>query len=100
MFMKSVGMATLSVVAVLPSCIPKPKVVAKLDYSKCPCPSCQAGLPTKELHWVMLPPQAVIVNDNAIAKIKVTDDADRLPNQKIVSPTNERRATMFYSYKV
>jgi len=69
-FMKSVGVATLSAIAVLPSCISKPKVSAGSPYPNCPCPHCKAGIPTKELHWVMLPPQVVIINDKAVDRIQ------------------------------
>ena len=68
--MKSVGMAAVVGISGLSFSTPEPTISIKEskqikfltyakrkpDYSKCPCPACQAGLPTKELHWMNLGP--------------------------------------------
>jgi hypothetical protein len=66
LFMKSVGMATLAATALLSSCTPKPRAKVIVDRSHCDCPACQAGLPTKELHWMRLGPEIVFLNNKTI----------------------------------
>jgi len=75
MFMKSVGMATLFLTAaLLSSCTPTPKTEIMVDRSHCPCPACQAGLPTKELHWTMPSMRAVIINDKAVVVVQYAEN--------------------------
>jgi hypothetical protein len=71
LFMKSVGLAAIAGIS-LSSCKPKPRVSAGSPYPNCPCPSCQAGIPTKELHWVVLEPGIVFLNDKPIT-VRVTN---------------------------
>ena len=61
-FMKLTGTAAIAGIALL-SCASRARAVAGSPYPHCPCPSCQAGIPTKELHWVSLEPGIVFLND-------------------------------------
>ncbi len=68
--MKSVGLAAVAGMF-LSSCTPTPKTAVIVDRSHCGCPACQAGLPTKELHWMNLGPEIVFLNNKTIT-MKVT----------------------------
>ena len=69
-FLKMVGVAAVATVLPIPNVlakVPSPIVLPE-------CPGCAAGFPTKEtVGWVVYKPHPVIINDNAITKIILTE---------------------------
>lgn len=69
-FLKLIGATALATV------LPLLKTLARTEfggpYPHCECETCKAGLPATSIHWKMLEPQIVILNDFPITKIALT----------------------------